>query len=104
MQAQQIKAREQQQQQQQLKMQRLQLMQQQHPQMIGRNSNRPVLNGTLNAINSDGMSGMPPATLLATKMYEEHMRHPYSVDSEASQQLLDASRMALLKSGTNHPG
>ncbi|XP_008802409.1 transcriptional corepressor LEUNIG_HOMOLOG-like isoform X2 [Phoenix dactylifera] len=104
--AQQIKAREQQQQQQQqqFQMQRLQLMQQQHPQMMRRDGNHPALNGTLNAINSDGMSGTPPATVLAAKMYEERMRHPHSVDSEASQQLLDARRMALLKSATNHPG
>ncbi|XP_073112085.1 LOW QUALITY PROTEIN: transcriptional corepressor LEUNIG_HOMOLOG [Elaeis guineensis] len=102
--AQQMKAREQQQQQQQLQMQRLQLMQQQHPQMMRRNANHPALNGTLNAMSSDGMSVTPPATLLATKLYEERMRHPHSVDSEASQQLLDAHRMALLKSGTNYPG
>ncbi|XP_029123207.1 transcriptional corepressor LEUNIG_HOMOLOG isoform X3 [Elaeis guineensis] len=103
--AQQMKAREQQQQQQQqLQMQRLQLMQQQHPQMMRRDANHPALNGTLNAINSDGVLGTPPASVLAAKMYEERMKHPHSVDSEASQQLLDASRMALLKSGTNHPG
>ncbi|KAG1353989.1 putative transcriptional corepressor LEUNIG-like protein [Cocos nucifera] len=86
--AQQIKAREQQQ----LQMQRLQ-----HPLMMRRIANHPALNGTLNAINSGGMSGMPPATLLATKMYGERMRHPHSVASEASPQLLDASRMVLLK-------
>lgn len=101
-----MKAREQQQQQQQqqLQMQRLQLMQQQHPQMMRRDANHPALNGTLNSINSDGVLGTPPASVLAAKMYEERMKHPHAVDSEASQQLLDARRMALLKSGTNYPG
>ncbi|KAL4572986.1 hypothetical protein LXL04_019778 [Taraxacum kok-saghyz] len=37
-------------------------------------------------------------------MYEESMKPSHSMDSETSQALLDASRMALFKSATNHQG
>ncbi|CAK9162372.1 unnamed protein product [Ilex paraguariensis] len=37
-------------------------------------------------------------------MYEERMKHPHSMDSETSPALMDANRMALLKSATNHQG
>ena len=88
-QAQQIKAKEQQQ----LQMQQLQLMRQAQLQRSG-----PV-----NAIGSEGMLGQSNASALAAKMYEERMKHPNAMNSETSQPLLDA-RMALLKSATNHPG
>lgn len=91
-----MKAREQQQQ---MQMQQLQLMQR-HAQLQRRDS----LSGPINAINSDGILGQSTASVLAAKMYEERMKHPHSMDSESSSQLLDANRMALLKSATNHSG
>ncbi|MCL7049498.1 hypothetical protein MKW94_016769 [Papaver nudicaule] len=98
---QQIKAREHQQQ---LHMQQLQLMQQRHAQLQRRDGNHPSIGGPVNAINSEGMLGQSTASVLAAKMYEERMKHPQSMDSETSPHLIDASRMALLKSATNHPG
>ncbi|RCV08875.1 hypothetical protein SETIT_1G362300v2 [Setaria italica] len=99
--AQQIKAREHQQQ---MQMQQLQLMQQRHAQLQRTNASHPSLNGPINALNSDGILGPSTASVLAAKMYEERLKHPHSMDSEGSQ-LLDASRMALLKSAaTNHAG
>ena len=96
-QAQQIKAKEQQQ----LQMQQLQLMRQ--AQLQHRDPNHPSLGGPVNAIGSEGMLGQSNASALAAKMYEERMKHPNAMNSETSQPLLDA-RMALLKSATNHPG
>ncbi|KAF3457670.1 hypothetical protein FNV43_RR02328 [Rhamnella rubrinervis] len=93
--AQQIKAKEHQ-----LQMQQLQLMRQ--AQLQRRDPNHPPLSSPLNAIGSEGMLGQSTANAMATKMYEERMKHPNPMDSETSQPLLDA-RMALLKS-TNHPG
>ncbi|GMJ08272.1 LEUNIG_homolog, MUCILAGE-MODIFIED 1 [Hibiscus trionum] len=92
--AQQIKAKEQQQ----LQMQQLQLMRQ--AQLQRRDPNNPSMVGPANAIGSEGMLGQSNASALAAKMYEERMKQP---NSETSQPLLDA-RMALLKSATNHPG
>ncbi|KAH1228746.1 Transcriptional corepressor LEUNIG-like [Glycine max] len=94
--AQQIKAKEQQQ----LQMQQLQLMRQ--AQMQRRDSNHPPLGGPVNAITTEGVLGQSTASALAAKMYEERMKHSNPMDTETSQPLLDA-RMALLKS-TNHPG
>ncbi|CAI8612364.1 unnamed protein product [Vicia faba] len=94
---QQTKAREQ------LQMQQLQLMQQRN-QLQRRDPNHPALGGSLNAMNPEGMLGQPPASVLAMKMYEERMKHPHSMDSEASPALIDANRMALLKSATSHQG
>lgn len=98
---QQMKAREHQQQ---LQMQQMQLIQQRQAQLQRTNPNHPSLNGQMNAINSDGILGPSTASVLATKMYEERLKHPHSMDSEVSPQLLDASRMSLLKSANNHPG
>ncbi|OMO93050.1 hypothetical protein CCACVL1_06656 [Corchorus capsularis] len=95
--AQQIKAKEQQQ----LQMQQLQLMRQ--AQLQRRDPNHPSLGGPVNAIGSEGVLGQSNASALAAKMYEERMKHPNAINSETSQPLLDA-RMALLKSATNHPG
>ncbi|XP_010245979.1 PREDICTED: transcriptional corepressor LEUNIG_HOMOLOG-like isoform X2 [Nelumbo nucifera] len=97
--AQQMKAREHQQQ---LQMQQLQLMQQRHAQLQRRDG--PTLGGPINPMNSEGMLGQSTATVLAAKMYEERMKHPHSMDAETSPQFIDASRMALLKSATNHAG
>ncbi|MBA0613195.1 hypothetical protein Godav_013682, partial [Gossypium davidsonii] len=95
--AQQIKAKEQQQ----LQIQQLQLMRQ--AQLQRRDPNNPSMVGPVNAIGSEGMLGQSNASALAAKMYEERMKQPNAVTSETSQPLLDA-RMALLKSATNHPG
>ncbi|KAE8695565.1 Transcriptional corepressor LEUNIG [Hibiscus syriacus] len=95
--AQQIKAKEQQQ----LQMQQLQLMRQ--AQLQRRDPNNPSWVGPVNAIGSEGMLGQSNASALAAKMYEERMKQPNAANSETSQPLLDA-RMALLKSATNHPG
>lgn len=88
--AQQIKAREQQQ----LQMQQLQLMQQRNAQLQRRDPNNPAL--------GDGVMRQPSASVLAMKMYEERMKHAHSMDSETSPALIEANRMALLKSATNH--
>ncbi|XP_027349196.1 transcriptional corepressor LEUNIG_HOMOLOG-like isoform X2 [Abrus precatorius] len=97
---QQTKAREQH-----LQMQQLQIMQQRSAaQLQRRDPNHPSLGGSLNAMNSEGMLGQPPASVLAMKMYEERMKHPHSMDSEASPTLIDANRMALLKSAASHQG
>ncbi|GKU86083.1 hypothetical protein SLEP1_g654 [Rubroshorea leprosula] len=103
--AQQIKAREQQQQQQQqqVQMQQLQLMQHRNA-LQRRDANHPALGGSINAMNSEGMIGQPSASVLAMKMYEDRMKHPHSVDSETSSALIDANRMALLKTPVNHQG
>ncbi|KAK7279000.1 hypothetical protein RJT34_24041 [Clitoria ternatea] len=93
--AQQIKAKEQQ-----LQMQQLQLMRQ--AQLQRRDSNHPPLGGPVNAITTEGVLGQSTASALAAKMYEERMKHSNPMDTETSQPLLDA-RMALLKP-TNHPG
>ncbi|XP_043720042.1 transcriptional corepressor LEUNIG_HOMOLOG-like isoform X2 [Telopea speciosissima] len=99
--SQQIKAREHQQQ---MQMQHLQLMQQRHAQLQRRDPNHPSLGGPINAMNSEGMLGQSNASVLAAKLYEERMKHPHSMDSDAPPQLLDASRIALLKSANTHPG
>ncbi|KAL3531120.1 hypothetical protein ACH5RR_010442 [Cinchona calisaya] len=98
---QQMKAREHQQQ---LQMQQLQLMQQRNAQLQRRDPNQPSLGGPMNALNSEGVMGQSSASVLAMKMYEERMKHPHSMDSETSPALVDANRMALLKSATNHQG
>ncbi|WOH01852.1 hypothetical protein DCAR_0521238 [Daucus carota subsp. sativus] len=98
---QQSKAREHQQQQ--LQMQQLQLMQQRNAQ-LRRDPNHPPLGGPTNAVNPEGMMGQPSASVLAMRLYEERMKHPHSVDSETSPALMDANRMALLRSATNHQG
>ncbi|XP_022758640.1 transcriptional corepressor LEUNIG_HOMOLOG-like [Durio zibethinus] len=98
--AQQIKSREQQQ----IQMQQLQLMQHCNAQLQRRDPNHPALGGSVNNINSEGIMGQAPASVLAMKMYEERVKHPHSVDSETSSALIDASRMALLKTQANHQG
>lgn len=98
-QTQQAKAREHQQQHQ---MQQLQLMQQRSAQLQRRDPNHAPTGGPINAMNSEGMGGQPSASVLAMKMYEERMKHPNSVDTEASPTVIDASRMALLKNTANH--
>ncbi|KAG6726132.1 hypothetical protein I3843_02G054200 [Carya illinoinensis] len=95
--AQQIKAKEQQQ----LQMQQFQLMRQ--AQMQRRDPNHPPLGSPVNSVNPEGVLGQSTASALAAKMYEERMKHSNPMESETSQPLLDA-RMALLKSTTNHPG
>ncbi|KAG4174690.1 hypothetical protein ERO13_A11G137400v2 [Gossypium hirsutum] len=94
--AQQIKAREQQQ----LQMQQLQLMQHRNVQLQRRDPNHPALGGSVST-NSEGMMGHPSASILAMKLYEERVKNPQSVDSETSSALIDANRMALLKTQAN---
>ncbi|KAK4408217.1 Transcriptional corepressor LEUNIG [Sesamum angolense] len=94
---QQIKVREQQQQ---LQMQQLQLMQQ-RAQLQRRDPNHPPLGGPM---NSEGMMGQPSASALAMKMYEERMKHPHPMDSETSTGIIEANRMALLKSASSQQG
>ncbi|KAA8543476.1 hypothetical protein F0562_021029 [Nyssa sinensis] len=98
---QQMKARDHRQQ---LQMQQFQLMQQRNAQLQRRDPSHPPLGSPINAMNSEGMMGQPSASVLAMKMYEERMKHPHSIDSEASPALIDPNRMALLKSATNHQG
>ncbi|KAK9041027.1 hypothetical protein V6N11_016153 [Hibiscus sabdariffa] len=95
-----IKAREQQQ----LQMQQLQLMQQRNVQLQRRDPSHPALGGSVNIINSEGMMGHLSASVLAMKMYGECAKHPHSVDSETSSALVDANRMAILKTQANHHG
>ncbi|VAI40829.1 unnamed protein product [Triticum turgidum subsp. durum] len=73
---------------------RLQLLQQQNAHLQRRDPNQPALNG---AMNSD------VSAVLASKLMEG-MRNHNPMDSEASQQLFDANRMALLKSAANQAG
>ncbi|KAK6143997.1 hypothetical protein DH2020_020817 [Rehmannia glutinosa] len=95
---QQIKAREQQQQ---LQMQQLQLMQQRSAQLQRRDPNHPPLGGPM---SSEGMMGQPSASVLGLKMYDERVKHPHPMDSETSPGLIEASRMALLKSASSQQG
>ncbi|KAL6909614.1 hypothetical protein ACP4OV_001895 [Aristida adscensionis] len=69
---------------------RLQLMQQQ-------NAHRDP--AALNALASSDVSAV-----LASKMMEERLRNPNPANSDASQHLLDANRIALLKSAANQTG
>jgi len=85
-------------------MHQMQLMQQRNAQLQRRDPNHPGLGGSLNPMNTEGMLGQPPASALAMKMYEERMKHPHSMDSDVSPNLIDANRMALLKSATSHQG
>ena len=85
-------------------MQQLQLMQQRNTQLQRRDPNSTGLGGSVNAMNSEGVMGQPSASVLAMKMYEERIKHPHSMDSETSSALVDANRIALLKSATNHQG
>lgn len=99
---QQMKAKEHQQQ---LQMQQqMHLIQQRNAQLQRRDPNNPPLGGPVNAMNSNEMMGKPSPSTMGMKMYEEPMKPSHSMDSETSPSLLDASRMALLKSTTNHQG
>ncbi|CAI0561046.1 unnamed protein product [Linum tenue] len=98
--AQHVKAREQQQ----LQLQQLHLLQQRSAQMQRRDPSHPALTGSITAVNSEGLIGQPSASVLAMKLYEERMKHPHSVDLDTSPTLLDANRMALVKAGANHQG
>lgn len=82
-------------------MQQLQLMQQRSAQLQRRDPNHPPLGGPL---NSEGMMGQPSASVLAMKMYEERMKHPHPMDAETSPGLIEANRMALLKSASGQQG
>ncbi|XP_031406262.1 transcriptional corepressor LEUNIG_HOMOLOG-like isoform X2 [Punica granatum] len=98
--AQKLKRREQQQ----INMQQLQLLQQRNAQLQRRDPNHQNIGGSINNVNSEGLMGQPSASLLAMKMYEEGMKHPQGMDMETSQALIDANRMAVLKSAADHQG
>ncbi|KAK4768213.1 hypothetical protein SAY87_003354 [Trapa incisa] len=105
--AQQMKGREQQQlhmQQQQLHMQQLQLLQQRSAHLQRRDPNQPNLSAPINNVNPGGVTGQPSAGPLAVKMHEERMKHPQGMDSETSQALIDANRIAVVKSASDHQG
>ncbi|KAL8215073.1 hypothetical protein R6Q57_004522 [Mikania cordata] len=98
---QQMKAKEHQQQ---LQMQQMHLIQQRNAQLQRRDPNHPPIGGPVNTMNADGMMGKPSPSTHGMKMYEEPMKPTHSMDSETSPALLDASRMALIKSAANHQG
>ncbi|KAK7350246.1 hypothetical protein VNO77_08596 [Canavalia gladiata] len=79
-------------------------IEQRSAQLQRRDPNHPALGGSINAINSEGMVGQPPASMLAMKMYEERIKNPHSMDSGTSSALIDANKIALLKPGTSHQG
>ncbi|KAL8092876.1 hypothetical protein AgCh_034936 [Apium graveolens] len=92
---QQSKAREHQQQ--------LQLMQQRSAPLQRRDPNHSPLGGPVNAMNSEGMIGQPSASILAMKMYEEQMKHPHPVVSDASPAQINA-QVARIRSAANQQG
>lgn len=96
--AQQMKTREQQ------LMQQMQLMQQRNAHLPRRDAKHPVLGSSMNAVNSDGMMGQQPPSVLAMKMYEERMKNSNSMDAGASTALMDATKMTLLNTTANHQG
>ncbi|KAK4750886.1 hypothetical protein SAY87_004368 [Trapa incisa] len=98
--AQQMKGREQQQ----LQMHQLQLLQQRSAQLQRRDPNQPNLSAPINNFNSEGVISHPSASPLAMKLHEERMKHPQGMDSETSQALIDADRIAVLKSASDHQG
>ena len=75
---------------------RIQLLQQQNAHLQRRDPNHPGLNGGMN--NSD------VSAFLASKLMEERGRNHGPMDSEASQHLMEANRMTLLKSAANQTG
>jgi len=75
---------------------RLQLLHQHNAQLHTRGAAPPP--ASINALNSD------VSAVLASKMMEDRIRNPNPGDSDASQHLLDANRIALLKSPPNHTG
>jgi hypothetical protein len=77
---------------------RLQLLHQHNAQLHTRGA-APPPPASINALNSD------ISAVLASKMMEDRIRNPNPGDSDASQHLLDANRIALLKSPPpNHTG
>uniref|UniRef100_A0A7N0ZVL3 LisH domain-containing protein n=1 Tax=Kalanchoe fedtschenkoi TaxID=63787 RepID=A0A7N0ZVL3_KALFE len=90
--AQQIKAREHQ--------QHIQ-MQQRGVQLQHRDPNIPSLGSPISAMDSVGMPGQPSANALAMKFYEERMNISQSMNSVASNSIINAKNMAHLKSVAN---
>ncbi|XP_062213886.1 transcriptional corepressor LEUNIG_HOMOLOG-like isoform X2 [Phragmites australis] len=73
---------------------KLQLLQQHNAHLHStRDSSAPIA-----ALNSD------VSAVLASKMMQDRLRNPNPVHSDASQHLLDANRITLLKSPPNHAG
>lgn len=90
--------------QQQLHIQQLQLLQQRSAQLQRRDPNQPNLSAPIHNANSEGVIGQPSASPLAMKMHEERMKHPQGMDLETSQAHIDASRISVLKSASDHQG
>lgn len=79
-------------------------MQHRSAQLQRRDSNHPALGSSITALNSEGMVGQSSASVLAMKIYEERMKHPHPMDPETSSALIDAKKMALVKTANNHQG
>jgi len=95
-----MKAREQQHQQ--LHLQYIQLLQQRYAQQKERKDvNHGSLNGVANGINSENMLGQSTANAMATKIYEESLKHPHQRYGDSPAHLLDANKTALLKAASN---
>nr|CAB3497381.1 unnamed protein product [Digitaria exilis] len=78
---------------------RLQLLHQHNAQLRTRGAPPPPPPpASINALSSD------VSAVLASKMMEDRIRNPNPADSDASQHLLDANKIALLKSQPNHTG
>lgn len=85
--------------QQQLQIQQMQMIRQ--AQLQQRGSSNPNLSGAVNVIGSEnGILGQSNASAMATKMYEECMKHSNPMDV-TSQPILDA-QMPMLKPTANH--
>lgn len=89
--------------QQQIRMQQRQMLQQKNVQLLRRDPIIPSFGGPLGGMNSNEMFGQPSATanVVARKIYEEHMKIPQSMGYLASTNVIDAGKMALLKSAAN---
>ena len=76
---------------------RLQLLHQHNAQLHTRGG-APPPPASINALNSD------VSAVLASKMMEDRIRNPNPGDSDSLKHQLDANRIALLKSPSNHTG
>jgi flagellar biosynthesis GTPase FlhF len=71
----------QQQQQQQLQQMQLQILQQRHAQQQRRDASTHLLNGSANGLGAEAMLRQPTANAMATKIYEERLKHPHQRDA-----------------------
>ncbi|KAG0562630.1 hypothetical protein KC19_9G161000 [Ceratodon purpureus] len=80
---------QQQHQQQQLQQMQLQILQQRHAQQR-RDASSHLLNGSANGLAAEAMLRQPTANAMATKIYEERLKHPHQRDA------LDETAMKVL--------